>query len=76
MFLNSVIHSFFTPKNYDSLIIPSDLFEESKPFTLVEVPYFENAFKNFIKNFEAFTIHLPSHLRYRIAIKWITRKVK
>ena len=72
MFLNSVIHQFFTPKNYDSLIIPSDLFEESKRFTLAEVPYCEekeNAPKHFIKNFEAFTNHLPSHLRYRIAIK-------
>ena len=79
MFLNSVIHQFFTPKNHDSLIIPSDLFEESEPFTLVEVPYCEekeNASKHFINNFEAFTNHLPSHLCYRIAMKWITRKVK
>ena len=73
-FLNSVIHQFFTPKNNDSFIIPPDLFEESKPFILVEIPYCEeneNASKHFIKKFEAFT-----NQRYRIAIKWITRKVK
>ena len=73
-FLNSVIHQFFTPKNNDSFIIPPDLFEESKPFILVEIPYCEenkNAVKHFIKKFEAFTNH-----RYLIAIKWVTRKVK
>ena len=73
-FLNSVIHQFFTRKNNDSFIIPPDLFEESKPFILVEIPYCEenkNASKYFIKKFEAFT-----NQRYRIAIKWITRKVK
>ena len=73
-FLNSVIHQFFAPKNNDSFIIPPDLFEESKPFILVEIPYCEenkNTSKHFIKKFEIFTNH-----RYRIAIKWITRKVK
>ena len=73
-FLSSAIHQFFTPKNNDSFIIPPDLFEESKPFILVEIPYCEeneNASKHFIKKFEAFT-----NQRYRIAIKWITRNVK
>ena len=73
-FLNSVIHQFLTPKNNDSFIILPDLFEESKPFILVEIPYCEkneNASKYFIKKFETFT-----NQRYRIAIKWITRKVK
>ena len=40
---------------------------------MVEIPYCEkneNGSKHFIKKFEAFTNH-----RYRIAIKWITRKV-
>ena len=40
-FLNSVMHQFFTPKNNDSFIIPPDLFEESKPFILAEIPYCE-----------------------------------
>ena len=58
-FLNSVIHQFFTPKNNDLFITPADLFEESKPVILVEIRYCEeneNAFKHFIKKFEAFTI--------------------
>ena len=73
-FLNSVIHQFFTPKKNDSFVIPPDLFEESKLFILVELPDCEekeNTSKHFIKNFEAFT-----NQGYRIAIKWIRRKVK
>ena len=73
-FLNSVIHQFFTPKNNNSFIIPPNLFEDSKPFILVEIPYCEekeNTPKHFIKKFETFTNHC-----YRIAIKWITRKVR
>ena len=72
--LSSVIAKFLTPKNNDSFIISSDLSEESKPFILVKILYCEqneNASKHFIKKFEAFTNH-----RYRIAIKWITRRVK
>ena len=49
-FLNSVIHQFFTPKNNDSFIIPPDLFEESKPFILVEIPYCEKK-ENVSKHF-------------------------
>ena len=73
-FLSSVIHQFFISKNNDSFIIPPDLFEESKPFIFVEIPYCEengNASKHFIKKFEAFT-----NQRYRVAIKWIARKVE
>ena len=73
-FLNSVINQFLTLKNSDSFIIPADLFEESKPFILVEISYCEenkNASKHFIKKFETFNNHY-----YRIAIKWITGKVK
>ena len=73
-FLNSVIHQFFTPKNKGLFITPADLFEESKPVILVEIPYCEeneNAFKHFIEKFKAFT-----NQRYRIVIKWTTRKVK
>ena len=40
-FLNKVIHQFFTRKNEGSGIIPPDLFEESKPFILVEIPFCE-----------------------------------
>ena len=46
-FLNSVIHQFFTPKNNDSFIIPTDLFKESKPFILFEIPYCEKNRKCF-----------------------------
>ena len=73
-FLTSVIHQFCTPKNNNSFIISSDLFEDSKPFILVEIPYCEeseNASKFFFKKFEVFT-----NQSYRIAIKWITEKVK
>ena len=59
---------------YIVVVIPPDLFEESKPFILVEILYCEeneSGFKHFIKKFEAFT-----NYRYRIAIKRITRKVK
>ena len=73
-FLYSVIRQFFTPEDNDSFIIRPDHFEESKPFILGEIPYCEeneNASKHFIKKFEAFT-----NQRYRIAIKWIARKVK
>ena len=73
-FLNNLIHQFFTPKNNDSFVIPPDIFEESKSFILVEIPYCEenkNDSKHFIKKFEAFT-----NQRYRIAIKWITKRVK
>ena len=73
-FWNSVIHQFFTPKNNDSFINPLDLFEESKPLTLVEIPYCKengNASKYFIKKFKAFTNQC-----YRIAIEWITIKIK
>ena len=52
--LNSVIHQFFTPRSNYSFIIPADLFEESKPLILVEMPYCEeneNASKHFIKKF-------------------------
>ena len=73
-FLNSVIHQFFTPKNNDLFIIPPDLSEEIKPFTLVEILYCEkngNTSKHFIKKFEVFTNH-----RYRIGMKWIIRKLK
>ena len=73
-FLNSVIDHFLTPKNNDSFIIPPDLFEESKPFILVEIPYCqesENDYKHFIKKLEAFT-----NLRYRIAIKMDNKKGK
>ena len=73
-FLNKVIHQFFTRKNNSSCIIPPDLFEESKPFILVEIPFCkekQNATKYFIKKFETFTNQC-----YRIVTKWITRKVK
>ena len=40
-FLNSFIHHFFTPKYKESFLIPPNLFEETKPFILVEIPYCE-----------------------------------
>ena len=73
-FLSRTIHQFLSHKNNDLFIIPYDIFKESEPFILVKIPYCvenENASKHFIKKFEAFTNHC-----YRIAIKWITRKIK
>ena len=73
-FVNSVIHQFFTAKNNDSFIDPPELFEESKPFILVEIPYCKengNASKFLIMKFEAFT-----NQHYIIAIKWITKEIK
>ena len=73
-FINSVMHQFLTPNSNDLFIIPRNFFEESKLFVLVKIPYCEenkNACKDFIKKFEAFTNH-----HYRIAIKWITTKIK
>ena len=48
--LNSVINQFLTPKNNDPFIIPLDLFEESKPFILVEIAHFEEkkTFRNIL----------------------------
>ena len=49
-FLTSVIHQFCTPKSSNSFIISPDLFEDSKPFILAEIPYCEeseNASKKF-----------------------------
>ena len=57
-----------------SVIIPPNLFDEKKPFLLLEVPYCEineNSSKYFIKSFYQFT-----NEKYDVAIKWITRKVK
>ena len=68
------MHQFLTPNSNDLFIIPRNFFEESKLFVLVKIPYCEenkNACKDFIKKFEAFTNH-----HYRIAIKWITTKIK
>lgn len=67
------MHQFLTPNSNDLFIIPPNFFEESKLFVLVKIPYCEenkNAFKHFLKKFEAFTNH-----RYKIATKWIKRKV-
>ena len=58
----------------DSYIIPPNLFEEEKPFILIEIPFCErneNKSKDFLRKFHDFT-----NSKYRISIKWITKKVK
>ena len=58
----------------DSYIIPPNLFEEQKPFILIEIPFCErneNKSKDFIRKFHEFT-----DSKFKISIKWITKKVK
>ena len=62
------------PKDGVSIIIPPNLYNEKKPFLLIEVPYCEEnetASKHFIKKFHEFT-----NEKYDVAINWIIRKVK
>ena len=57
-FVDSVRNFRFTMDVEESLIIPSSLFDEEKPFTSIDIPFCENngsTFKNFIKNFYHFT---------------------
>ena len=57
-----------------SAIVPPNLYDEKKPFFLIEVSYCEineTASKHFIKTFHEFT-----NEKYDTAIKWITQKVK
>ena len=63
--LNSVIHQFFAPKNKDSFIIPPDFFGEIKTFFWLKYRIVK---KSKILPF--------TNRRYRIVIKWITRKIK
>ena len=77
-FINSIINKFQDDSNNDdqeeSFIIPPYMFEESKSFLLLELPYCElneSKSKTFIKKFHYFTNN-----NFNIAIKWKTRQVK
>lgn len=53
---------------------PISLFNQDKPFTLIDIKYFEkneNISKGFIKTFYHFT-----NGRHRISINWIIKEVK
>ena len=73
-FTESTINQFLVPKENESFLIPPSLFEEKKPFLLLELPFCElneKVSKTFLKKFHSFTNN-----KYDMAIKWITRKVK
>ena len=74
-FIESVSRDFITPLDKDeSFIIPPNIFEEKKPFLLLEIPYCEQnviASKLFIKKFHQFNDE-----KYGIAVKWLKKKVK
>jgi len=75
-FIDSIVNNFnqCTTEKNDSFIIPPYLFEEEKPFILIEIPFCEkneNKSKDFIRKFHDFT-----NGKYRLSIKWITKKVQ
>ena len=77
-FVNSIINKFqdesINNNQEDSFIIPPYLFEESKSFLLLELPYCElneSKSKTFVKKFHKFT-----NDNFNIAIKWKTRQIK
>ena len=74
-FVDSIIRNFLSENDVEeSFIIPPNLFDEDKLFLLIDIPFCEkneNKSKDFIKKFHHFT-----NGKYRISIKWITKKVK
>ena len=75
-FINSVVNEFQKGKECgdESFIIPPSLFEITKPFIFVEIPYCElNEIKSkhFLKKFHKFTNN-----SFRIAIMWKTRNIR
>jgi len=75
-FVNSVINEFHKSKEIleENFIIPPNIFEEEKPFILIEIPYCElneAKSKHFLKKFHTFT-----NGSFRLAITWKTRKIR
>ena len=75
-FINSVVNEFQKVKECgdESFIIPPGLFEITKPFILVEIPYCKvNKIesKHFLKKFHKFT-----NTSFRIVIAWKTRNIR
>ena len=74
-FVNSIVNQFSsTYEAEDSFIIPPNFFEDEKPFILIEIPFCdlnERKSKDFVRKFHKFTDG-----KYRVSIKWITKKVK
>ena len=70
LFINSVVNEFQRGKEYgdESLIIPSSLFEITKHFVSIEIPYCELneiKLKNFLNKFHRYTNN-----NFRILISW------
>ena len=75
-FINSLVNEFQKGKECEdeSFIIPPSLFEITKPFIFVEIPYCElNEIKSkhFLKKFHKFTNN-----SFRIVITWKTRNIR
>ena len=75
-FINSVVNEFQKGKEYgdESFIIPPSLFEITKSFIFVEIPYCElNEIKSkhFLKKFHKF-----ANNSFRIIITWKTRNMR
>ena len=75
-FINSVVNEFQKSKECEdeSFTIPPSLFEITKPFLFVEIPYCElNEIKSkhFLKKFHKFTNN-----SFRIVITWKTRNIR
>ena len=77
-FVNSVIRDFESKQDgnpeVDDYIIPPNFFEETKQLIMFEIPYCtknETISKRFLEKFNNFTQN-----KYRVLIKWITRKTK
>ena len=74
-FINSVVNEFQKGKECgdESFTIPSSLFEITKPFTFVEIPYCELdeiKSKHFLQKFHKFTNN-----SFRNVITWKTRNI-
>ena len=78
-FINSVVNQFQQKQNdveieEEEFIIPPFLFEEAKPMIWIEIPFCEEnekVSKRFLNKFHDFTQN-----RFKVLIKWITKKVK
>ena len=75
-FINSVVNEFRKGKECgdESFIIPPSLFQITKLFIFVEIPYFElkeTKSKHFLKKFHKF-----SNNNFRIVITWKTRNIR
>ena len=73
-FMNNIVKGFVKPTNdlEDSYIVPPNLFNEQKPFILIEITFCdrnENKPKGFIRKFHEFTNNKP-----KISINGLRKK--